>query len=176
MKKIALLIFSIVCFNTIIFSQENSKDLVFKYPNAIYGVGAIGGLWGTFNLNYERQIKTTNINLFKSVGVRFGGGYWATWGSSGPHFILTPMFLSGTGKHHFESSIGGTLLYDITSYDIGVSNAEYFNEPIPSRTEYMIFAPAGTLGYRFQKPDGKFIFRAGAGFPDVVYISFGAAF
>ena len=176
MKKIVLIIIIIISSCTAMFSQDSTKQLVFEYPNAIYGTGAIGGLWGTFNLNYERQVRTTKINLFKSVGVRFGSGYWATWGSTGPHVILTPVFLSGTGKHHFESSIGGTLLYDQSSYEIGVSNAEYFGEQIPSRTQYMIFAPAGTLGYRFQKPDGKFIFRTGAGFPDIVYISFGASF
>lgn len=176
MKGITLITINILLSCSTIFGQEKPNQLIFQNQNAIYGTGAIGGLWGTFNLNYERQIGITKSKIFQSYGVRFGGGYWATWGSEGPHFIVTPIFLSGSGNNHFESSIGGTLLYDKSSYEIGVSNAEYFGEPIPSRTEYMIFAPAGTLGYRFQKLNGKFIFRTGVGFPDVVYISFGAAF
>ncbi|MFT6149444.1 MAG: hypothetical protein ACJAUH_002136 [Saprospiraceae bacterium] len=39
-----------------------------------------------------------------------------------------PIFISGIGNNHFESSIGVTLLYDKLSYDIGVSNAGYFDE------------------------------------------------
>lgn len=176
MKKIVFLFAVMIYSFNIVFGQEKPNQMIFQKPNAIYGTGAIGGLWGTFNLNYERQIGITGRKIFQSYGVRFGGGYWSTWGSTGSHYIITPTFLSGRGNNHFESALGGTLLYDKSSYEIGVSNAEYFGEPIPSRTEYMNIYPAGSLGYRFQKPDGKFIFRTGVGFPDVVYISFGAAF
>lgn len=176
MKKITLLVVSILFSCAMVFSQKNTNQSVFENQNSIYGTVALGGLWGTLNINYERQITTTNNRIFKTFGIRFGGGYWSTWGSTGSHYIITPTFLSGTGNNHFESAIGATLLYDKDSYDIGVSNANHGGYPIPSRAEYMDIYPAGTLGYRYQKPNGKFIFRAGAGFPDVVYISFGAAF
>lgn len=181
-KHITLLVICLFSY-AVASAQLDTNPSVFKYSNTIYGTAALGGLWGTFNLNYERQLYVNKTKLFKSVGIRAGGGYWSTWGSTGPHFILTPTFLSGTGKHHFESSIGVTALYDKLSYDISVSNYNYVvgtgnldNEVPPSIFDYIGIYPAGTLGYRFQKPEGRFIFRTGAGFPDVVYVSFGVVF
>ncbi len=37
-------------------------------------------------------------------------------------------------------------------------------------------APAGSIGYRFQKAEGGFIFRTGIGFPDGLYVSAGFRF
>ncbi|MFK7950494.1 MAG: hypothetical protein AB8G11_23105 [Saprospiraceae bacterium] len=176
MKKILFIFVIIGCTLTNVFSQENTNQSVFSNQNTIYGTVALGGFWGTLNINYERQLMTTNNRIFKTFGVRIGGGYWATWGQQGSHYIITPTFLSGTGNNHFESAIGATLLYDKLSYDIGVSNAEYFNEPIPSHIQYMDIYPAGSLGYRYQKPDGWLMFRTGIGFPDVVYLGLGVVF
>lgn len=176
MKKIGLILSIIFCSYSLVFGQTETKTPVFLNQNIVYSTAAFGGIWGTLNLNYERQLTTTNSNFFKTINLRVGGGYWATWGVKGSHFIVTPVFISGTGNNHFESSIGVTLLYDKSSYDIGVSNARYFDEQIPSQTEYMNLFPSGTLGYRYQKPNGRFVFRTGVGFPDIVYLSLGVAF
>ncbi|MFT6149445.1 MAG: hypothetical protein ACJAUH_002137 [Saprospiraceae bacterium] len=36
--------------------------------------------------------------------------------------------------------------------------------------------PSGTLDYRYQKSNDRFVFRTGAGFPDIIYLSLGVAF
>lgn len=176
MKKTGLILIAFMCISNLVFGQMETKTTVFSNQNIVHGTLGFGGLWATLNLNYERQLTTTNSKIFRTVGFRAGGGYWATWGQEGPHFILTPVFVSGTKNNHFESSIGATLLYDKLSYDIGVSNANYFGETPPSKTEYMDIYPSGTLGYRYQKPDGWFVFRTGVGFPDIVYLGLGVAF
>ena len=39
-----------------------------------------------------------------------------------------------------------------------------------------LIIPAGAIGYRFQKPGGKFVFRTGIGFPESLYLSLGLCF
>lgn len=87
-----------------------------------------------------------------------GGGLMAFWESSGWFTMATYTSLTGKGSNHLEVGLGA--MY-----------AEYTEEEAEA-----ILLPAGNLGYRFQKPDGRFIFRTGVGFPEAIYISFGFSF
>lgn len=71
-----------------------------------------------------------------------------------------------------EFNGGLTLLYDKQSYDIDVRN---YN-PKPPRSEYQQILPAITIGYRYQKSTGGFLFRTGIGFPEIIYIGLGSSF
>lgn len=108
----------------------------------------------------------------------FSGAY-ATWGSGGPYGSLSLQSVFGRKKSHLEIGLGLAALYDRLSHKIGISNANYpyqGYEPKPTFGDYTSWTPAVSVGYRYQKPTGGFIFRTGAGFPDGVYLSIGLAF
>jgi len=92
----------------------------------------IGGYTVLGAVYYERLI--VNNPKFKAVGqIGYGVVGWPV----GLHALIS------SNKHHFE--FGACVTFPSVLVDSGASNP------------YM----TGRLGYRFQKPDGKFIFRAG---------------
>lgn len=158
------------------FNFINAQDTILQPKNAIYvGVGSFG-LWFTASGSYERQVFFTNKKVNATYYVRASGGAYSTWGSDGPYGSLSLQGVYGAKKSHLELGLGWTGLYDKSGYRIGVSNANFFNEPTPSKFKYTDWYPTANVGYRFQKPKGGFVFRTGVGFPEGVYLSFGWAF
>lgn len=141
--------------------------------NAVYGTIGTVGVYGVVEGNYERMIAEPAKGFITSYWVRVGYGGWYNWEDSGPLFVIGLSGLTGVKKSHAEFNIGFTTSYDPDSYDIGVSNANYSGEPKPSKSEYRQNLPAASLGYRFQKPNGHFIFRTGIGYPEALYVSLG---
>jgi len=135
------------------FQQEPEK----VNKNVIYGTVGFFPIWGAININYERMIAHSTEKFLKSWWYRAGGGVWGSWGAEGPHFVSTIAALTGSKNSHFEAGLGFTILND-----------NYYHE----NSLY----PAGNIGYRFQKPDGRFVFRTGAGFPETTYLSLGISF
>jgi hypothetical protein len=87
-----------------------------------------------YSLNYEREFGRQFV-------FRIGG-------SLTKYTFIMPVTLGrffGSGKHHFELAAG----FDFANYDNddGRENG---------------LGLTGFIGYRFQKPDGKFLFRIGA--------------
>jgi hypothetical protein len=138
--------------------QEHKTDTTQSglKKNVIYGSLGVFPFWGTLNGNYERLVAERKDKFFKSYWLKFGGGYWISWGVWGPHFMTGLTTLTGSKNSHLELSAGLTVLLD--DWDL-----------------YYI-GPSGTIGYRFQKPGGHFIFRTGIGFPEPIYISLGFSF
>ena len=101
------------------------------------------GLFTEISLNYERQIYSGGKISWYS---RLGGGYgliihdiFSTtegWGGLGAITMLT-----GKYNNHFELNAGAFI----------------------GNEGYTFIYPIFNVGYRFQKPDGGFIFRANAG-------------
>ena len=101
---------------------------------------------------------------------RLGGGYgvWVDlfnsdygWGGLGAITMLT-----GKKNNHFELNAGGFLGIEKVK-GVGSYQGEVFYYPF-------VF-PIFNLGYRYQKPEGGFIFRANAGIISLG-LSFGYAF
>ena len=113
------------------------------------------GLFTEIGLNYERQIYSGGKISWYS---RLGGGYgliihdiFSTtegWGGLGAITMLT-----GKYNNHFELNAGAFI----------------------GNGGYTFIYPIFNVGYRFQKPDGGFIFRANAGIVSLG-LSFGYAF
>jgi len=170
MKKI--LFFILVLFIGIKGIAQNTVS----YPkNSIYVNFGIIGLGGGVNLNYERMLLQSE-GFFKQYGIRIGGGYWSTIGSRGAHVLGNFVAITGRKKNHFELIAGGFGFYDDLSYNIGVSNASFSGDPIPSRSDYLNLLPSILLGYRYQKPSGGFLFRSGISYPEGAYIGLGIGF
>lgn len=157
------LILIFITISQISYSQENSPN--FK-KNDIYATLGLAT-----NLSYERWVGETKNEKFTFYW-RNGLGIWSNWAVGGPQFVTSITALTGQKNSHLEFNGGLTLLYDKQSYDIGVSNAN----SKPPRSEYLQILPAITIGYRYQKPTGGFLFRAGIGFPEYIYIGLGSSF
>ncbi len=127
-----------------IFSDRNSVQLELLGPAGIY------------SLNYERVLwnrsswKTTTQIGFSILGTR-------DW--SGINFPIAITQLKSFTNHHVEIGIGtiaNVVFHKTNIYGYQWERYMYFN---------------GRLGYRFQKPEGKFLFRAG--YTPLFYPEFG---
>mgnify|MGYP000038263945 CR=1 FL=1 len=175
MKNLILIfVIGIIVFQSQSYGQEVQDD---KAKNAIYANLGFIGLGGGINGNYERALRDIKILSIQSrLSVRVGGGYWGVWGGSGSHAITSLSATTIKSKHRFEVTTGLGYFFNKESYDIGVSNAEYFNEPAPSRLKYFDVVPNVSAGYRYQKLNKGLIFRTGLSYPEGLYLSLGYGF
>ncbi len=154
------------------FSQSSHEDSG-DYHNDIHIEITPNPFWGFANINYERKIIQLNKNR---ISAETGFGYWQTWGAGGTTFKFKANDTFGKKKHHLEAGLGVMALYDRTNYKIGVSNANYFSEPVPTKIDYTNFHLAVSIGYLYKKPQGNFIFKTGLAWPESFYLGFGYGF
>jgi len=147
---IALILFSM----NYLYSQNEKSNKGLLNNNAIYGSVGSGGLYFTATAYYERILKQQLGNKNISTFLKFGYGTEADWGGVGTYILAQFGFLTGTQNSHFEFAAGGN----------------YF---ISGDLELPISASAG---WRFQKPEGKFIFRTGIALPEAIYVGLGFSF
>lgn len=149
----------------------NSKQCLFSYNLFRIFAVFLMTLFLLFKLEAQTAEKTelSRINLYADVGLHFAAqasinfegrissGKKITWyaraglgaagvifGDSGPGGLAAITMLTGKGNNHFEINGGAFFGKD-----------DYYNE--------LFVLPLIDLGYRFQKPEGGFIFRAKAG-------------
>lgn len=170
MKKatvlLSILILSIFIFasNQLVFAQTTENNTSTIKSNAIYGSAGVltTELYFAGIVYYERCIKqnmwNTNISSFVKAGYGAYGTFLFGTSIEGRYALAQYGFLMGPKNHHLELSAGPS--YYIRSK----GNPDY---------EYPI---SGTLGYRYQKPEGNFIFRTGAAYPEAFYIGIGFSF
>lgn len=102
------------------------------------------GNGGLFSVNYERA-------LMPALRVRIGAASWTAesfWSDAETRIRTFPMMLHvvpGGGAHHLEAAIG--LLPGHRGRDVGESGA--------------FMTLIGLIGYRYEPPARRFIFRAG---------------
>jgi len=168
--KVLFLLFGLLwCPVTDCYASGNDDDKNNLKKNVIYGtVGFAPIPYGLIGLSYERMIVQHKSKAINSFWVRLEGGFNATWGQEGPQGIFALTVLTGPNKNHIEVSAGVTTWYNRMIYD----NTP---EPNKSKSDFIYSYPAGAIGYRYQKPNGHFIIRAGVGFPELFYLSLGLA-
>jgi len=138
MKKI-LLVISIVTIGFSANAQSSEKNILSK--NSIYfDTGLIPGIHAF--VNYERSIyQGERVSWFGRAGFGIGGMLLSEGGFGGLGAVT---MLTGKKNSHFELNAG-----IFSGKDIGNSNS---------------FAlPLLDVGYRYQKPDGGFVFKAKLG-------------
>ena len=160
-NKMNFLLIAFFTFQTLAVCQTNideSSSSNFK-KNVLY---ATFGLYpyAIFNFNYERQIIHPIKGPMSSINLRLGYGVEGDLSGSEELCLLSSNFIFGSGSGHFETDIGAAYLFNIVkdNYDKKVG-----------------ITPIISLGYRFQKKNGHFVFRTGVGWPDCIYISLGFA-
>lgn len=179
MKKFTPLLFIMLVLTFYSTKARGQDSLKIQPKNVIYANVGTLGLWFTGSANYERQLFSTENKFYANYFIRACGGAFATWGADGPYGSLSLQGVLGAKKSHLELGLGFGALFDKVGYRIGVSNSNYpypGYEPEPSKLDYTYWVPAVSVGYRYQRPMGGFVFRTGIGFPDGAYLSIGLAF
>ena len=153
MKKL----FTILMLIPVLLTGQNEPNTKINLPKKnIYGELHVG-LFSQGVMNYERQIFSgKTVSWYGRLGGGYGGWlepFSADYGWGG---LGTITMLTGKKNNHFELNAGGFLGFEDT-----------YNEAF-------IF-PIFNVGYRYQKPEGGFIFRANAGIISLG-LSFGYAF
>jgi len=97
-------------------------------------------------------------SFIKSYWIKIGGGVAGSYGGTGNHYIINLTTLTGANNSHLEFNAGIFLLY-------------YHDNTFDN-----YIGPTAAVGYRFQKPNGYFVFRTGIGIPDAVYLILGFCF
>jgi hypothetical protein len=120
------------------------------------------GMYTNITGNYERLIVEFPESFFRAVHLRVGGGPWVAWMADGVNFFAVTSLLMGRSGSHLETGMGVLFTYH------------------PDRREWHPIVNdrhlAGNLGYRFQRPGGEFVWRAGLGWPEGFYLSLGWCF
>lgn len=83
-------------------------------------------------------------------------------------YMLNLGILTGKRSSHLEAAFGG-------AYLDGTVTQKYHGS-IEKKEHHREINPVLALGFRYQKPEGHFLFRIGAGWPEQVYLSLGLCF
>jgi hypothetical protein len=142
--------------------KETAKRTEKIFNNAIYGSLGYALIAGSGTIYYERMLKQNrlenNISFFTKIGI----GQAVFWDADGKYILGQLGVLTGNKNSHFETSLGMVYFYG------GSEKNWHQNNPLTLLS--------GSVGYRYQKPSSRFIFRAGAAWPEMVYLSIGVRF
>ena len=165
------LTFLLTLFTSTIFAQAETNETSAK--NAIYASAGSVFVYSSVNLNYDFRIKQSENGFFKNYYATIEAGVFNSNsgfapGSSSNGFTtgIGVIGLTGKGNRHFETSLGLSL---------NVETEINGDDPNDFEKEEVFILPELSLGYRYQKANG-FMFRAGVGFPQTVYIGAGYSF
>ena len=160
----------------VLLTGQNEPNTKIDLPKKnIYGELHVG-LFSQGVINYERQIFSgKTVSWYGRLGGGYGG--WLEpfsadygWGGLGAITMLT-----GKKNNHFELNAGGFLGIEKTTRYNSSYYQQLYNVPQREVSYYPFVFPIFNVGYRYQKPEGGFIFRANAGIISLG-LSFGYAF
>lgn len=142
---VTCLLFQII--TPLIGQNDNTQSGKIRLNAFGYYIGLI-----EYNINYERRI----IQLQKSyTNIRVGFGYWTDLQEEGNYYNAALAHILGKNKSHLEFNLGVKYL-------------------IARVSESNMFFPDIYAGYRFEKQDDRFDFRAG--FANRSFINIGIGF
>ncbi len=102
--------------------------------------------------SFERMIINNPESFIASSWLGIGGGYVAEFfGDEGIAFKAFYTGLTGPNNNHLEFNLGITYMSAVST----------------------TVTPLATVGYRYQKANGHFLFRIGGGWPENVFLSLG---
>lgn len=133
-----------------IIAQEKTAPAELKYLNSINShIGLI-----ELNINYERNIMQRPHSY---SNVRAGYGYWTNLQLEGKCVDAAFVHVLGRKTSHPEFNLGIKYIIDKAGKD---------NTLLP-----LLYA-----GYRYENPEGRFIFRIGIAFPSIFNLGIGYKF
>lgn len=162
LRNILLLIALSACSLCDVTGQEEQEEVQLR-KNIIHASGsAFPFLHAGFNYYLERIIFEKGENAYFG---KVGYGLYEEWEGSGQFYLVQAGFLSGNKdigirRNHLELGLGVALL-DGENIDSGPRKG---------------LQPSFTIGWRIQKPGGRFVFRTGVSYPETIYLGIGLAF
>ncbi|AHM61553.1 hypothetical protein D770_16495 [Flammeovirgaceae bacterium 311] len=154
LKPIICTTFLVLAVSLQLLAQKEAAPFTAK--NAVYL--ELGGNGVFYSLNYERMVYQKG--MFKSAA-RIGFSTFPKkietetktyWNAALPLELLG---LIGRSKHHLEFGVGYTpYYYADTKFEVGSRGFEF------DRYRFTAIVPF-RIGYRYQNPDGGFLFRVG---------------
>lgn len=175
MSRVITFIFLFFIGISIISAQSADISRVRKVPfdentlkkNALYL--SLGG--GAQSLIYEVNFANAPRSAWHfKTGIGFNQDIFA---GNNVHFLAGITYLTGRKrKSHLELNGGAALMFDYDNYRYNQS----INYSGMSANDFLSVHVIPYIGYRYQKPGGRFIFRYGVGYPEIAAISFGYAF
>lgn len=170
MKTKALLFLILCMFSYIgLFGQLNnnfkyqlSRNTISNEYNFLY-VLALSGYGVT--LNYEKLLlKQSHYYIYGKIGVGYGAIGGNDISITGMQLPISLNILNGASNNHFEVNLGARTFFDIP-FDKVNSNVDH---------GFFIY-PIVNLGYRYQQPNGKFLFKVLGG-TDGISVGIGMTF
>ncbi|UKN00238.1 hypothetical protein K6119_10885 [Paracrocinitomix mangrovi] len=150
--------FIFMCFVFFSFNGITQSDtLQNTYRKSVIGKIGLGYVWAEYGAVFEYKFHYSKKSNFK-LGAHLGGSYYGFEETGGLALYTGLVGITGGKNSHFEFTVGAN--WALT----GDAAGEW---------EYI---PAGTLGYRYQKPFGRFIWRAGVGWPFWMNAGIGVGF
>jgi len=156
MSKKGILIFTAFIYSFSINAQPESS----VRKNAVYVNGDITSALFASTINYERNIYSTDHKLIRNVNARIGYGKWIAGSAGGSNYTISVHTITGKSQHHLEGIVGISVHFDNLDYQFELK----YNKDILIK-DYLLYLPQAGLGYRYQKPKGRMIFRFCAGIP-----------
>jgi len=160
--------------------NSRNNNFEFSAKNVITINGSDLYIVGSASINYERHLLTYHeINYLLNIG------YW-TWYVAGSDYNsntliyysrIVPISLSiltGLGNNHLDLNCGTSItLYEKYGWnDILGADEEYDRNPKPKYSTFVLLA---NIGYRYQRPEGGFVFKIFVGLTGIG-IGLGGAF
>ncbi len=154
MKKVPSILLSIVI-STSCFAQEfdSAAAQTVRAKNSFYIEGLGNGL--VYSLNYDRLFMERKKTI---LAARIGASWFPSGGGNYRIGALGELnLLYGKGKHFLETGLGLSYMYLDDYYWLTDEQGTVLE--VVDQKLHWLFA-TGRFGYRYQKPEGGFFFRA----------------
>jgi hypothetical protein len=170
MKTYVVISVLVLLFTQRVSGQSDPDKLVRTFKNAIH---VSFGYIRLASIEYERVL-FGGADRPVSVNASLSGGFLGVE-EFGPCSELKGIVLIGRKSNHLEFNAGGMFFFDKYNY---YGDQEYGYDPYKDeKSDFLYLFPTFNLGYRYQKPGGKFVFRLGTGNRvNMFYIGFGFTF
>ena len=167
----AIFVFFLVLTNDNVYSAN--ADTLNRTTHKVYFATGYTVSVAAFSLVYEKDLLKLETRNPAMLNARIGYGmYGFLWGNHGSHLFSGLGLVTGQNKHHFESSLGVAVLLDNVGFRYDLRDDD-INRGLGY---YLDWYPSAYIGYRYKKPSGRFLFRAGIGWPDQLGVGMGFAF
>ncbi|MDX2414156.1 MAG: hypothetical protein QNK33_03090 [Bacteroidales bacterium] len=140
-----------LCFRT------KSTQTFSSAKSVIGGTSGFLAIYIYGSMSYDYEISKLSFRNWQKLYLSVAGGFYNTWGDEGTHFSVRAIGLTGQKKGHIEAGGGFAVMMNKNEGSTSI-------------------IPAVHIGYRFQKPSGGIVFRAGFGIPEAIYLGLGYNF
>lgn len=145
---------------TIADNKQEAETMALQ-KNTIYT--ELGSNGSFYSINFDQIFMATdNFRLSGRIGLGLTNGIFS--GDIDPIIPLETNLWWGGNNHYFETGLGITAAFGIEETSPSLSQEREsgvrFNSPVSGK-EYKSLYINTRLGYRYQKPEGGFFFRAG---------------